>query len=173
MLNQHSVLIEMSENQMKKLILFITILLFLNSCNGQENKSVNLDILNQKYNSLTKNKQVYNLRYHSYLDQLHTRIVLTKENIKSEWQPLTNGVTLDVIDLYFNESKEIIGLKSTNDITENHYQSILKLFDNQSNYTRIKLNNKDPDFIENEWESKNYIIGIQYDKSKLKFYAYK
>ena len=135
---------------MKKLIFFIIILSFFNSCNGQENKSINTDILDQEYNSLTKNKKVYNLRYHSYSDPLHTRIILTKENIKPEWQPFTNGVTLDLIDLYFNESKEIIGLKSISDITEDQYRSILKLFGDRSNYTPIKLHNKDADLIENE-----------------------
>lgn len=154
----------MTEKQTKKLIFFIIILSFFNSCSGQENKSINTDILDQEYNSLTKNKKVYNLRYHSYSDQLHTRIVLTKENIKPEWQPFTNGVTLDLIGLYFNESKEIIGLKSISDITEDQYRSILKLFGDRSNYTPIKLNNKDADLIENEWESKDHIIGIQYDK---------
>ncbi|MBF8458027.1 hypothetical protein IV494_12645 [Kaistella sp. G5-32] len=152
-----------------RIFLLLGIFSIIVSCNGQTKEEINLHILNEPYNFLTKNKEVYNLRYYTYTDTLHSRIVLNEENIKAGWQPFTNGVKLDYFDLYFNENNKVIGFKgwaaeSPGNITENNIKSIFDMFNKRSDYTPIKLNNKDAYFSENEWESKDYIIGIQNDK---------
>ena len=157
-----------------RILLLLGIFLFIESCNGQKREDINLNILKEPYNILTKNRGVYNLKYYSYSDPLHTRIVLKEENIKAEWQPFENGIKLDYFDLYFNESNEVIGFKgwadkSPDNITSIRINSIIDVFNSRSEYLPIKLKNKDEYFSEYEWDSKDFIIGVQHDSLNKSF----
>lgn len=150
-------------------IKYTVIILFLNlmmiSCQSKSEQT-ELSIL-QEPKSIFNNKE-YPLRYHNYTDDVHSRIVLQDTQIQEKWQPFKD-FKLDYMDVYCNKER-IIGFKGylvENDVKNNSdkaYQDLVKRVSADKNYHQIELKNHDPDVVTHEWESKELILGLKYER---------
>ena len=153
-----------------KSILFLLFLINLItvSCQSKSEK-INLNILDQPSQNIISDNQVYPLRYHNFVDNLHTRVVLKDNQIDSKWQPFNNeNFTLDYMNVYFNKDKTIgfkgyLEVKSKNNSDE-IYKNLCKLISSDNNFKQVDLINNDKSILYSEWESNNIIIGAQYEK---------
>ncbi|MCX8534121.1 hypothetical protein [Chryseobacterium luquanense] len=142
------------------------------SCQSKTEK-IDLNIIQESYENIIKGHKVYNLRYNDYVDTLHNRIVLQGVQIQEKWQPF-NIEKLDYMDVYFNKENEIVGFKgyfenNSSNNTEDLYKNLSKEISNDANFWQIKLKNNDPYILVNEWESKEMILGLEYEKGSKRF----
>lgn len=150
-------------------IKYTLIILFLNlmmiSCQ-LKSEQTDLNIL-QEPKSVFTNK-TYPLRYHNYTDEVHSRTVLQGSQIQEKWQPFKD-YKLEYMDVYFGKER-IIGFKGylvETDVKNNGdkvYQDLARHISTDKNYHQIELKNDDPDIITHEWESKELILGLKYEK---------
>lgn len=56
------------------------------SCQSKSEK-INLKILNEPSRNVIGNKKTYPLKYYSFTDSLHSRVVLQENYIQDKWQP--------------------------------------------------------------------------------------
>jgi len=143
------------------------------SCQSKS-EDINLSILNEPSKNVIGSKETYPLKYRDFVDSLHTRVVLQENNIQDKWQPFVNNeLKLNYMDVYFNNESVIgfkgyIEAKSKND-TENLYRNIFKYISDDKTYKTINLINNDPNLLINEWETKDKLLGIQYEKGSKQF----
>lgn len=153
-----------------KSILFLLCLINLItvSCQSKEEK-INLNILEEPSQNIIANKQLYPLKYHSFIDTLHNRVVLQEDFIQDKWQPFKNeDFKLDYMDVYFSKEKTIgfkgyLEAKSKNNSDE-IYKNLCNFISSNKNFKHIDLINNDKSVIYSEWESNNIIIGAKYEK---------
>ena len=153
-----------------KSILFLLCLINLItvSCQSKSEK-INLNILDQPSQNIISDNQFYPLRYHNFVDTLHTRVVLKDNQIDSKWQPFNNeGFMLDYMDVYFNKEK-IIGFKGylqakSKNNSDEIYKNLCKSISSDKNFKQIDLIHNDKSILYSEWESSTIIIGAQYEK---------
>ncbi|MGU3373955.1 hypothetical protein [Chryseobacterium sp. M5A1_1a] len=148
-------------------ILFFNLIII--SCQSKSDK-INFGILRENKNIFTN--KLYPLKYRNYTDDMHSRIVLQRNQIQEKWQPLKD-FNLDYMDVYFNK-ENIIGFKgyfenNSKNNTEELYRNICKEISNDANFWQIKLKNDDPYILVNEWESKEMILGLEYEKGSKHF----
>ncbi|WP_336959686.1 hypothetical protein [Chryseobacterium contaminans] len=147
-------------------ILLLNLNLIMISCQSKSEK-VDLNIVQESYVNLANGKQANQLRYRDYIDDLHSRIVLQGKQIQEKWQPFKNNGKLDYMDVYFNKEK-IIGFKGYFADSKNNsdeiYKDILKKISSDKEYQEIELKNEDSNIVRNEWESKEMIVGVKYEK---------
>lgn len=158
-----------------KNILFLLSLLNLMTVSCQsKSEDINLSILNEPIKNVAGSKEIYPLKYRDFIDSLHSRVVLQESYIQDNWQPFVNNeLKLNYMDVYFNNESVIgfkgyIEAKSKND-TEDLYRSIFKYISDDKTYKTINLINKDPNLLINEWETKDKLLGIQYEKGSKQF----
>ncbi|SDI19614.1 hypothetical protein [Chryseobacterium jejuense] len=150
-------------------IKYTFIILFLNlmmiSCQSKSEQT-DLNIL-QEPKSVFTNK-TYPLRYHNYTDEVHRRIVLQGTQIQEKWQPFKDH-KLDYMDVYCNKER-IIGFKGylvETDAENNRdkvYQDLVRRISADKSYHQIELKNDDPNVVTHEWESKELILGLKYER---------
>ncbi|BAP30680.1 valyl-tRNA synthetase [Chryseobacterium sp. StRB126] len=150
-------------------IKYTLIILFLNlmmiSCQSKSEQT-DLNIL-QEPKSVFTNK-TYPLRYHNFTDEIHSRIVLQGAQIQEKWQPFKD-YKFDYMDVYCNKEK-IIGFKgylvetSVKNNSDKAYQDIVRHISTDKNYHQIELKDDDPNVVTYEWESKELILGLKYEK---------
>ncbi|MGE8554411.1 MAG: hypothetical protein ACN6OB_10840 [Chryseobacterium jejuense] len=149
-------------------IKYTLIILFLNlmmiSCQSKSEQT-DLNIL-QEPKSVFTNK-TYPLRYHNYTDEVHSRIVLQGAQIQEKWQPFKD-YKLDYMDVYFGKER-IIGFKGYLEVdvknnSDKTYQDLVKQISADKNYQQIELKKDDPNVVTNEWESKELILGLKYER---------
>ncbi|WP_129058288.1 MULTISPECIES: hypothetical protein [unclassified Chryseobacterium] len=150
-------------------IKYTFIILFLNlmmaSCQSKSEQT-ELSIL-QEPKSIFNNKE-YPLRYHNYTDDVHSRIVLQGTQIQEKWQ-LFKDFKFDYMDVYCNKER-IIGFKgyvAETDAKNNRdkaYQDLVRRISADKNYDQIELKNDDPNVVTHEWESKELILGLKYER---------
>lgn len=156
------------KSKMKYIILILLNLsLMMVSCQSKSDK-VNLSILAEPYQNMVKDKQINPLRYRDYVDDLHNRVVLQENQIQEKWQPFKISNKLDYMDVYFNKEK-IIGFKGyfeegAKNNADEIYKALIKNISNDKDYSQIELKNHDSNILMNEWESKENILGIKYEK---------
>ncbi len=147
-------------------ILLLNLNLIMISCQSKSEK-VDLTIVQESYANIVTGKQANQLRYRDYVDHLHSRIVLQGNQIQEKWQPFKNNSKLDYMDVYFNKEK-IIGFKGffagSKNNSDEMYKDILKKISSDKEYQQIELKNEDSNIVRSEWESKEMIIGVKYEK---------
>ncbi|RXM53574.1 hypothetical protein BOQ64_04275 [Chryseobacterium sp. CH25] len=135
------------------------------SCQSKSEQT-ELSIL-QEPKSIFNNKE-YPLRYHNYTDDVHSRIVLQGTQIQEKWQ-LFKDFKFDYMDVYCNKER-IIGFKgyvAETDAKNNRdkaYQDLVRRISADKNYDQIELKNDDPNVVTHEWESKELILGLKYER---------
>ena len=154
-------------------LLIIVFNIMMISCQSKSHE-INLGILEEPSQSIIGNKKVYPLRYHSFIDSLHYRVVLQENYIQEKWQPFKDeNLKLGYIDVYFNKEK-VIGFKGyfeTNSKrdAESLYKKALIRISEDKDYKQVGLVNDDTYIMINEWESNDLILGIQYEKGSKQF----
>ena len=130
MLNKHFAQDETTENQMKKLLLFLSILSFLTSCNGQDNPKINSEPIPEKYEAyvpVDENKIVFgdyemSLKFKSYepieLIHLNTNELLVKTKSKEKLSELS----------IINADGEIVRKYKHLDTYENGEEKLIKAY---------------------------------------------
>ncbi|MBD8083104.1 hypothetical protein [Chryseobacterium caseinilyticum] len=158
-----------------KSILFLLCLINLTtvSCQSKSEK-VNLNILNEPSRNVIGNKQTYPLKYYSFIDSLHSRVVLQENYIQDKWQLFKDkNFKLGYMDVYFNK-ENVVGFKgyletdSKRD-AEALYKKALIYISEDENYKQIDLVYDDPSIMINEWEFNDFILGIQYETGSKQF----
>lgn len=158
-----------------KSILFLLCLINLItvSCQSKSEK-INLKILNEPSRDVIGNKQTYPLKYYSFIDSLHSRVVLQENYIQDKWQPFKDeNFKLGYLDVYFNKEK-VVGFKGyfeTNSKrdAESLYKKALVHISEDKDYKQIGLINNYPYILIDEWESNELILGIQYETGSQQF----
>lgn len=147
--------------------LIISLNFILTSCHTKPDK-VAFNILQEPYQSVIANKNIYPLRYHSYSDPIHTRIVLKEGQIKDNWQPFSD-IIFNYMDVYFNK-ENVIGFKgyvasnsksNLNDL----YKIITDKVAKDKDFTLVELKRDDPNILTSEWDSNKLILGLKYEKT--------
>lgn len=147
--------------------LIISLNFILTSCQTKQDK-VAFNILQEPYQSITANRNIYPLRYRSYSDPIHTRVVLKEGQIKENWQPFSD-IILNYMDVYFNK-ENVIGFKgyvasnSKNNLND-LYKIIIDKVSKNKNFTLVELKNNDPNILTSEWDSSKLILGLKYEKT--------
>lgn len=148
------------------LLIFLNIMMI--SCQSNSNE-INLNILNETSKNVIGNKKTYPLKYYSFTDSLHSRVVLQENYIQDKWQPFKDeSFKLGYMDIYFNKEK-VVGFKGSleNKFKNNSdelYKNLQNLISSDKNFKQIDLNNNDEFILINEWESNNIVLGIRYEK---------
>ena len=143
------------------------------SCQSKSHE-INLGILEEPSQSIIGNKKVYPLRYYSFIDTLHTRVVLQENYIQDKWQPFKDeNLKLGYMDVYFNKEK-VIGFKGSFETNskrdaESLYKKALISISEDKDYKQVGLVSDDPFIMINEWESNELILGIQYETGSKQF----
>ena len=160
--------------KIKNLFLILSLINLMTISCQSKSEDINLSILNEPSKNVIGSKETYPLKYRDFVDSLHTRVVLQENNIQDKWQPFVNNeLKLNYMDVYFNNESVIgfkgyIEAKSKND-TENLYRNIFKYISDDKTYKTINLINNDPNLLINEWETKDKLLGIQYEKGSKQF----
>ncbi|WET49399.1 hypothetical protein PYS58_23060 [Chryseobacterium indologenes] len=145
------------------IILFLNLIMVSSQSKSEE---IKLNVLQEPKN-IFDNKE-YPLRYHNYTDDVHGRIVLQGAQIQEKWQPFKD-LKFDYMDVYCNKER-IIGFKgyvAETDAKNNRdkaYQNLVRYLSGDKNYHQIELKNDDPNVVTNEWESKDLILGLKYER---------
>lgn len=72
-------------------LLIIVFNIMMISCQSKSEK-VNLNILNEPGKNVIGNKKTYPLKYYSFIDSLHSRVVLQENYIQDKWQPFKDEI---------------------------------------------------------------------------------
>lgn len=139
------------------------------SCQSKSEK-INLKILNEPSRNVIGNKKTYPLKYYSFTDSLHSRVVLQENYIQDKWQPFKDeNFKLGYMDVYFNKEKVIGFIGSVENKFKNNsdelYKNLQSLISSDKNFKQIDLDNNDEFTLCNEWESNNIVLGIRYEKA--------
>ncbi|MBP2616021.1 hypothetical protein [Chryseobacterium jejuense] len=149
-------------------IKYTLIILFLNlmmiSCQSKSGQT-DLNILQEPKNVFSN--KTYPLRYHNYIDEVHSRVVLQGAQIQEKWQPFKDH-KVDYMAVYCNKER-IIGFKGyleadAKNNRDKTYQDLVKQISADKNYRQIELKKDDPNVVINEWESKELILGLKYER---------
>ena len=157
-----------------KCIMFLFIIINLTniSCQSKSDK-IDLNIMQETYENIIKDHQTYFLRYNNYVDSTYHRVVIREEEIHKKWQPF-NDAKLKYMDVYFNKKNEAIGFKgfikeNSKNNAEDLYKLISRRISNNNDFWPIKLNVNDTHILIDEWESKEMVIGVEYEIGSKQF----
>uniref|UniRef100_UPI00289EAB6E hypothetical protein n=1 Tax=Kaistella carnis TaxID=1241979 RepID=UPI00289EAB6E len=149
-------------------LLIIVFNIMMISCQSKSEK-INMNILTEPSKNVIGNKQTYPLKYHSFIDSLHSRVVLQENYIQEKWQPFKDeNLKLGYMDVYFNKEKVVGFIGSVENKfkinSDELYKNLQSLISSDKNFKQIDLNINDEFILSNEWESNNIFLGIRYEK---------